>query len=125
MLLVKSIEVVEVNRDRVENIIYDRKSARAYDSETRYIEETFKTEILEGQTFINARSEEICIGMTSAAREAIGLPFSIFEDMRYAIQVAEQYRSITASVNKRLEHRLDTIKKMSWWERFNRLWIGY
>ena len=125
MLFVKKIEVVEVDRDRVENIIYNRESIRAYDPETHRVEETFKTEIVDGQRFFNARGQEICIGMTAAAREALGLPFSIFEDMRYAAEAADRRCQTTIRENKRLEHRLDTIKKMSWWERFNRLLIGY
>lgn len=125
MLFVKKIEVVEVDRDRVENIICDREGIRAYDPDIRYVEETFKTEIVDGQRFVNYRGQEICIGMTAAAREALGLPFEIYEDMESRLFDANIEIKKRLIIQRRLEHRLDTIKKMSWWERFNRLWIGY
>ena len=126
MLLVKSIEVVEVDREQVEITYYEKQRARGY-CPTEEIEEieSFRREVVQGRRFVNACGREINIGLSSDAEKALGLPFSIFEDM--AKSNKELCRVIEVGLDKRLrlQYRLETIKGLSFWERLSRVFVGF
>ena len=77
MLVVKSIDVIHTDRDSIQIASIPKMDVFTLNDLDQHI--TF--EMIHGQTFSNSRGERICIGMSSAAQEAIGLPFEIFESM--------------------------------------------
>lgn len=44
-------------------------------------EPLFEIEHINGERFVNARGETVCIGMAKQVRDAIGLPFESFSNM--------------------------------------------
>ena len=81
MLLVKNIEVELVPEDIVRITRMDEQN-RFLDY--KQMEDKMQTliERVSGQRFVNARGQQICIGMTEKVREAIGLPFEAYNNLR-------------------------------------------
>ena len=119
MICVKSIELVEVDRDRVELAIYPPPSVRFHAGEIPPLRDICITrEMIEGRVFRNSFGREICIGMRKEVQDALGLPFEAFEGLRSQV---EQKNLI---VNELLS-RLENIRNMGFWDRFKGLIFSY
>lgn len=87
--------------------------------------EELRRKVVQGWCFVNACGRKVNIGLSSEAEQALGLPFSIFEEM------SKRERSLCSSIEeevekrRRLRYRLNTIRDMSFWERLNRVFVGF
>ena len=86
MICIKSIEVIEVERDDVE-IAYQMWPDDHYflPDATEPVAAKFITETVRGRRFRNIDGKEVCIGMTKQVQDAVGLPFEAFENMEKEI----------------------------------------
>jgi len=100
MLVVKDIEVLCVERNRIQIARYSPSVTFLAESAMTGELKEISIEDIHGQTFSNSRGERICIGMSNAAQQAIGLPFEAFERMNH--QIADLHKE-----NLLLRHMLD------------------
>jgi hypothetical protein len=81
MLVVKNIDVIQVDRDSIQLASMPGINVHSYD----YLDPPITFEMIHGRTFSNSRGERICIGISNDAQTAIGLPFEVFESMNNEI----------------------------------------
>ena len=127
MLLVESVKVRLVRGDQT-SIVTQRPIVGVFDP-SAVMEETVKTEVVYGRRFVDASGEEFCIGLTKEVEDTLKLPFDVYENMERRLYFA--HNDLVRSNNrhqvkqKRLENRLKAIKDMSFWERLNRVFVGF
>lgn len=124
MLAIKSIEVVEIDRDRL--VIQERKSinnVRVYDTgkKPHMMDVASALEIIEGRRFVNANGKEFCVGMSKQVQDAIGIPFEAFEDMsntvgENCIEITKLYAETVT-----LKRELKQHKEAGFWKRLKYL----
>ena len=102
MLVVKSIDVIHTDRDSIQIASIPKMDVFTLNDLDQHI--TF--EMIHGQTFSNSRGERICIGMSSAAQTAIGLPFEVFESMNNTIASLNHENAFLRHENTYLRHIL-------------------
>lgn len=126
MLLIKSVEVQEILGDQAQ-VIVDRPKVSAYVDyrEMSAEEKTIKTETVRGTRFYDMHGNEVCIGMTKEVEKALKLPFAVYYNMSNAVNSKERELDQQKDVSHRLRYRLETIKGMSFWERLNRVFVGF
>ena len=126
MLLIKSVEVLEVKGDEAQ-VVVDRPSIVAYADYANMPaeEKTLKTEMVRGNRFYDIHGNVTCIGMTKEVEKALKLPFDVYYNMSNAANALERELKIQRDVNYRLRYRLETIKGMPFWERLSRVFVGF
>ena len=99
MILVKSIEIMEVSDNFVYEIYEKMGNPHISYNERESLETKLKLtrEIIKGQRFINKRGESVYIGMTKEVQDILGLPFHVFNDL--------------TNFNRKLQKQLDTLIK--------------
>ena len=99
MILVKSIEIMEVSDNFVYEIYEKMGNPHISYNERESLETKLKLtrEIIKGQRFINKRGESVYIGMTKEVQDILGLPFYVFKDL--------------TNLNRNLQKQLDTLIK--------------
>lgn len=120
MLLVKNIEVELVPEDIV---IITRMDERNRYLDYKQVEDKMQTLIgqVKGQRFVNARGQQICIGMTEKVREAIGLPFEAYDNLW---KEKELFASQADAVAKRFNDYRDKIDNANLRRRLRYLFTG-
>lgn len=89
MLVVKSIEVVEVNTD-----VFFVRRPRGIDKYPTSaggmvaLRDEQVVDMVKGRRFINQNGNEFCIGMTRQAQTALGVPFEAIDTMKLALEEA-------------------------------------
>ena len=99
MILVKSIEIMEVSDNFVYEIYEKMGNPHISYNERESLETKLKLtrEIIKGQRFINKRGESVYIGMTKEVQDILGLPLHVFNDL--------------TNFNRNLQKQLDTLIK--------------
>ena len=99
MILVKSIEIMEVSDNFVYEIYEKMVNPHISYNERESLETKLKLtrEIIKGQRFINKRGESVYIGMIKEVQDILGLPFHVFNDL--------------TNFNRKLQKQLDTLIK--------------
>ena len=99
MILVKSIEIMEVSDNFVYEIYEKMGNPHISYNERESLETKLKLtrEIIKGQRFINKRGESVYIGMTKEVQDILGLPLHVFNDL--------------TNFNRNLQKRLDNVIK--------------
>ena len=99
MILVKSIEIMEVSDNFVYEIYEKIGNPHISYNERDSLEKELKLtrEVIKGQRFINKRGESVYIGMTKEVQDILGLPFYVFKDL--------------TNLNRNLQKQLDTLIK--------------
>ena len=122
MILVKKIEVEEVDENKIELSVYDPPCF----GPKVLIEENIKVhrEIIHGKRFIKPDGKEICLGLSKQVHDTIGIYFEAFEseerqNLRLHLEVT---KSITA-INK-LTSKLNEFRSMGFWKRLKFLFDG-
>ena len=119
MVCVKSIELVEVDRDRIEFANFPPPDVRFQPEELLPVKDIGITrEMIKGKVFRNSLGRKVCIGMRKEVQDALGLPFEAFDDLRDQV---EQKNLIV----KDLLEQINAIKNMGFWARFRRLFFSY
>jgi len=84
MLLIEDIKIREVcgNRLSVSRCKSDNTVPMNY-MDAKYLDSPIEYDVehVNGERFINARGETVCIGMTKHVQDAVGLPFEAFSNM--------------------------------------------
>lgn len=128
MICIKSIQIVEVDEDRLEVTHFQKAKGRTI----QFVEDMHKTEeqkvtreMVVGRIFVNAYGKRLCIGMTKRAQDAIGLPFEVFEDQ--GILIERQQNTIFAEGReiRLLNKRIDRIRELTFLDRLKYLFKGY
>ena len=106
MLLVRKVVIDKIltERGNVEIIDHQLAMMNHYQNpDISYEPPAMERELIQGQRFTNARRETFIIGYTRDVENAIGLPMSIFGDMKKELD--------------KYERQLDRFKSLSLWER--------
>lgn len=77
----------------------------------------YKTEYVRGERFINARGEEICIGMTERVQRAIGLPFEAFKNQNKRLNDIQKNNNQLRQQNESLKLELNMFRNMNFREK--------
>lgn len=123
MILIESVRVREIKEDRI-SIPKCRPSVRSFDPSAP-MEEIMETETVRGRRFRCADGTEVCLGMTKEVRDVLKLPLDVYEDMSGEIYNLQKELKMVRGINRRLTHRLKVIRGMGFWERLNRLFVGF
>lgn len=75
------------------------------------------TEVIRGQRFRNSRGVIICIGMSQQVREAIGLPFEVYENLQHNLDYEKAQL-------RQSRNQLKRVKDMTFWERIRFAFTG-
>ena len=126
MLLIESVKTKEVVGDECQ-VVIGRPSISAYSdySNLPTEEKTIKTELVRGNRFYDIHGNEVCIGMTKEVQDVLKLPFDVYYNMSNAVNSIDRELDLQKSITHRLQYRLETIKKMSFWERLSRVFVGF
>ena len=117
MILIKSIEIVEIDRDPVEIVsqISPHESIRVYsEGKPTDISHKVLTEYVRGRVFVNMNGQRINIGMSQKVQELIGLQFEAYENMQAANQKLRTSVAIALRDLNVLKSRLVLIQERSW-----------
>ena len=68
-----------------------------------------RTDLVNGQRFVNADGQEVTIGLSKRVQELIGLPFAVFENQQ---NVISELRSQIQESQRELEHRGNVIRNL-------------
>lgn len=90
MKVIKSIEVLEVDRQEVAVRSWDPNQpmveVKSNLEELPYMEEArVIEELVQGRIFVNESGDRVCIGMTGEVQDVLGLPFGAYENMASTI----------------------------------------
>ena len=121
MLAIKSIEVVEVERDRLEVADWQGiKDVRVYDTNgtPSKMDVAHAFETIEGRIFVNSNGLELCIGMSKQVQDAIGLPFKAFEDAEKVLNRRWDDIMDLKRINEDQQKKLEVVKDANFWKRF-------
>lgn len=123
MICIKSIEVIEVERDDVEvaHFRWPDGYFETGDYESSPMTADLTYEMVRGRVFRNANGQEVCIGMSKQVQDAIGLPFAVFENMEKKIGDLQLARDTTKFKLDRLCCRLNNT---GFWGRLKWLFRG-
>jgi len=121
MICIKSIEVLEVEREHVEMAHLTPPYQEVLPIGEESIEIKVLYEMVRGRRFINHDGKEVCIGMTKQVQDAIGLPFAVFENMEKKIGDLQLARDTTKFKLDRLCCRLNNT---GFWGRLKWLFRG-
>lgn len=110
MLVVTDIAVRLVDREEVIMSFFDGHAPMDGASVTR--------EMIVGKPFVNVDGVEVCIGMSSQAQSALGLPFSVFEQQNRDISLL---RTRLRTRNMRISVLEGEIKEIRCWGFLDRL----
>ena len=116
MILIKSIEVAVVEGD-LQSVIGRFQKQRADSLKTLILVENvaLTEEMVYGRIYRTADGREIVIGMTKEVKDAIGLPYGVFENLT---------KELTAANNHYKAYR-NWVVNMPWWERLKGLFVGF
>ena len=119
MLVVKNIEVLEVDRSMLRVVYMDEQMVHnaplCYDTAEETVPIT--TEMIVGEEFVNARGQKFCIGLSKQVQEAIGLPMKAFSGMSSKI---ETQRTTISQLKRKygvVLAKIDKFESMKLWER--------
>ncbi len=119
MVCVKSIELVEVDRNRIEFGSFPPLDVRSHTGGILPVKDIDITrEMIKGRVFRNSLGRKVCIGMRKEVQDALGLPFEAFDGLR------DQVEQKNLIVNDLLE-QINVIKNMGFWGRFRCLFFSY
>ena len=124
MLAIKSIEVVEVDGDRLQ--FAQRQNiadVRVFDTNNKphKMDISAAYEAIEGRRFFNDDGKEFCIGMSKQVQDAIGLPFEIFENMNRQRELDLNKIILLGAENIFLKKELGQHKEAGFWQRLKYL----
>jgi hypothetical protein len=108
MFCIKSIEVVEVNREVFEHHLYDERESILIGegSKAKLTEMSFVRELITGRKFIRD-GQTYCIGMAKDVQEILKLPIDCIDNLERQIKHLEEKldreRDITSDVKKELD----------------------
>jgi len=122
MLLVKSIEVIEVNAD-ICDLFHKQQPSDTALPQVGTVHIT--KEMVSGKQFTNAQGQTICIGMSKQVQDAIGLPFEVLDNLNKAL--FDDNEAILARDTKiqRQKDRINFYVNMSFWKKLKYLFSDY
>ncbi len=125
MICIKSIEIIEVEENWMRAVFYEDVPYVKIDHGNKAISVKALEELITGKIFVNCRGEEVCIGMSKQVQDLIGLPFEVMDKLLVEnAKLVNKEFELTDQRNK-LINKLDSIEKLSFWQRLKMLFIGY
>lgn len=128
MIVIKSIEVVEVKEEDWW-IAHTTPKQHLDPHIAASIDTKITEEMITGIRYKTAGGKEICIGMLKNVQEAIGLPYEALKKAFENLESAEEKLFASQRINKGLVKMYDDyrnkVKSMSKWKRLKTLFIGY
>ncbi len=130
MILVKNIEVVEVERDPWELLSLTKpyQAVEVFNpgkNVPEFIDTNVFREMVQGQRFRRPDGKELIIGYSKQVEEAVGLPFEIFKNMQddiddYRVTMRRQ----TDSIN-RYQSYISELGRAGFWKRIKYVFTRY
>jgi len=126
MICIKSIEVIEVERDDVEvaHFRWPDGYFETGDYECSPMTAELTYEMVRGRRFRNRDGKEVCMGMTKQVQDAVGLPFEAFEDMEKEIYSLNKERKRLKQEVGDLTRALMKLHNTGFWGRLKWLFVG-
>ncbi|GAG01578.1 unnamed protein product [marine sediment metagenome] len=125
MLLIKSIEVEEVNHDVVEIPIWPLIESVQIEKLSILLEPLkIESEIIKGKDYILSNNQVKSIGMTKEVKDIIGAPLMRYEQL---IDILHTNNILLEKSNKlvvELKNKIDEFKNMSFIGRLKVLFLG-
>lgn len=127
MLLIEDIKLVWVDQEKAYQHLQrpgQKRLMKVYDPHgaKRRLKVTF--EMVEGKLFTNSRKEQVCVGMTEKAVQALGWPVEVMEkveneivQLRKSSFQLEQERSRLSRKVTELLADIGTFQTMGFWQR--------
>lgn len=81
-------------------------------------------EMVEGQRFVNANNETVIIGWAKDVQEKLGLPFEVFDDLKFRNAELGKIKSELSLKIFDLQEALRYYKNMTFWQRLKFLFNG-
>jgi hypothetical protein len=121
MIVVKSVDVEQVAGDR----FYSMRHPDFFDGDfSKPMTAGVEKKVVEGQPFRNVEGQDVMIGWSKEVEEAIGLPLLCLRDQRERIDALQEdnmrlrrRRMELVLLMSRLNDRLDSLSRMSFWQR--------
>ena len=115
MIVIKNIDLFEIARERVEISI--NQKICACDPGAKPTFNTIENEIINGERFYLPDGRKIIIGWSQQVRDAIGIPLTIFGNMRNEIDGIEKEKFNLSVSLRKSKAELTTFKTMNFWNR--------
>lgn len=121
MIVIKNVEVIEVpDHDRA---VIEYFTAQPV-NEGCSVALPFVKEMVQGRIYINAKGEEVCIGMARKVQDTIGLPFGALENLRRRCESLERQNKSLWDDLRDVRAKLLQYKSMGFWGRLKFLFTG-
>lgn len=122
MLIVKNIEIIEVDRDPWEIVSLTRpfQAIKVFNpgkNRPERIAENIFREMIQGQRFIRPDGQELLIGCSRQAEEIIGIQYEAWGNM-------SEVREMTRGQLRKAEKELSDLKQLTFWKRLKALFTG-
>ena len=114
MIVISEIKVFQTDLNPVEIAQQLSRNSGNYNSALleRYVPPEITTEMVLGRRYVNYQGEEVCIGMSKQAQDAIGLPFEVFDNMQNTINFLRKECDNLNASNFRLLKNINRYKSL-------------
>lgn len=126
MILVKSIEVIEVESNDFHTIQYCNPDTMIRVNKGRdMLPASVLLELVRGQRFVRGDGTEIVIGMAQPVQDILGLQFEAWENLQNDWSIADNSRVIAGRLAKGYQLELEELSSAGFFERLKMLFTGY
>lgn len=128
MILIKNIEMVEVDRDPYEilSTIHPYEAISVYNgSNIEHIEHEVFTELIRGRRFIRPDGKELIIGCSKQAEEVIGIQYESWENLMGLHESTREELYREKGKLLKANEELYAIKQLGFFKRLVLLFKGY